>query len=175
MRCRQPFSPFPILARLGGEFDVVVQHAFQELLLFRRKVLLGRQRIAGDGRHHGVECLAGPGARSHRPVAISLGLILGAASLSFGRRRPNCLPGCKGRPQQKRRGDRRRRHHCGPVPLGKAPKSVRRRGRPGENHVVPQVTLDILGEALRRRVAAVAILIEGLHHDPIEIAGKQVR
>ena len=45
----------------------------------------------------------------------------------------------------------------------------------GPGSPLAQVALDVLGEAARRVVAAVAVLLQGLHHDPVEVARQELR
>ena len=47
-------------------------------------------------------------------------------------------------------------------------------GRAGEDRLVAQVPLDVLGQAVGRLVAARPVLLQGLHHDPVEVALDQL-
>ena len=45
----------------------------------------------------------------------------------------------------------------------------------GLDGLVGQVSLDVLSEAAGCLIAAVAVLVEGLHDDPVEVAANELR
>jgi hypothetical protein len=52
---------------------------------------------------------------------------------------------------------------------------IARRGRAGLHRLIIQVALYVGGEAAGRFIAAIAVLLQGLHHDPIELPANQLR
>ena len=65
------------------------------------------------------------------------------------------------------------RHHRALVPPHELPQPVRRRRRTGQHRLVVQVALDVGGEAVGRLVAPGAVLLQRLHHDPVQLAADQ--
>jgi hypothetical protein len=59
------------------------------------------------------------------------------------------------------------------MPARELPKPIPRRWRTGLHWLVVQVSLQVGGEGSGRFVAAIAVLFEGLHHDPVELAADQ--
>jgi len=76
--------------------------------------------------------------------------------------------------QGDRRGDQqdRRRADKRPVPPGPFRRPVRQRRRPGLDRLVVQVTLHVPGEIRGRLVTPRAVLFQGLHHDPVQVAAE---
>jgi hypothetical protein len=70
-------------------------------------------------------------------------------------------------------GDPRARHHSGAIALDELPQAIRAARRAGEHGFVREVTLYVRREVARGRVTARAILLETLHHDPVEIAAQE--
>ena len=54
-------------------------------------------------------------------------------------------------------------------------KSVSRAGRTGQDRLIVEVPLDFQGHTVGGFVAAVAVLVQALHHDPVEIATELAR
>ena len=59
------------------------------------------------------------------------------------------------------------------VPAGQLPQPIAGRGRAGLHRLVRQVALEVAGEAVGRLVAAAAVLLQRLHHDPVQLAAHQ--
>ena len=75
--------------------------------------------------------------------------------------------------QQARERPRRRQRRA--VLAGELPQPVRRRRRAGLDRVVRQVALDVAGEAAGRLVPPRPVLLQRLHHDPVQLAAHQLR
>src|SRR5262245_40382485 len=60
------------------------------------------------------------------------------------------------------------------VPPGELLQAIGRRRWAGDDCFVIQVVLDIRRETVGRLVAAVAVLFEGLHHDPVQLAADEL-
>ncbi len=60
------------------------------------------------------------------------------------------------------------------VPPGELAETVAGRGRTGQDRLVAQVPLDVGRKAVGRFVAPRAVLFQGLHHDPVQIAAEQL-
>ena len=56
------------------------------------------------------------------------------------------------------------------VPAPRFLKSIGRARRTGDDRFVVQVPLEVRGQTVGRLVAARAVLLQALHHDPVEIA-----
>src|SRR5579883_898086 len=54
--------------------------------------------------------------------------------------------------------------------LHELPETVAGRRRPGQHHFTAQVALNVFGEARWCTVTAVAVLLQRLHHDPVEFS-----
>ena len=61
------------------------------------------------------------------------------------------------------------------VPPGELAEAVPRRRRARLHRLVVQVALHVRREAVGRLVAAVAVLLQRLHHDPVQLAAHQLR
>jgi hypothetical protein len=71
-------------------------------------------------------------------------------------------------PEQHQHG----RRHRDAMPAHELAQRVQRRRRPGRQRLVAARPLDVRREVRGRQVAAAAVLLEGLEHDPVEIAAQ---
>ena len=67
-------------------------------------------------------------------------------------------------------GHRTRRRHGDAVPADQLLETVGSTGGTGGHRFVAQMTLDVLSQVVGGFVATGAIFLEGLHHDPVEVA-----
>ena len=105
-----------------------------------------------------------------------LGLgFLGLAGVRLRPRRPHRLPGADGYARHEQQGDRRRRGQPGPVLPRELAQPVARAGRRRQHRLAGQVAVHVRREAVGRLVPAGAVLLEGLHHDPVQLAADQLR
>ena len=74
-----------------------------------------------------------------------------------------------------RQGQGRRGHHRPPVPAGELAGAVPARRRTCLHGLVVQVPQHVRREVVGGLVASVAVLLEGLHHDPVQLAAHQPR
>jgi hypothetical protein len=72
--------------------------------------------------------------------------------------------------QHQCRHHRAARRKSEPVPAPGLLEAAGCAGRPGEHRLVVQVPLQVGGEAVGRVVAALTVLLQTLHHDPVEVA-----
>ena len=89
--------------------------------------------------------------------------------------RPHRQPGAdrrRGDEQERERPGRRQRRA---VLAGELLQLVRRRRRAGFDRVAFEVALDVLGEAVGRLVPPRPVLLQRLHHDPVEVAADELR
>ena len=83
----------------------------------------------------------------------------------------------EGHPDSESRGEEDEGGDAGegdPVAHGQLPQAVERARRPGRHDLPSQVPLHVGGEALGRLVAPRPVLLQGLHHDPVEIAANEL-
>ena len=71
---------------------------------------------------------------------------------------------------QQRHHDRRRRRGHQFVPAKRLLELVGRARRPGKDRLVIQVPLEIGGQPVGRLVTAGAVLLQALHHNPVQVA-----
>ena len=96
-----------------------------------------------------------------------------ACSSRSPRRPPAGRRARRTRPAQQQQPQRRGRGQARPVPPGELPQPVAGRRRAGQHRLVGQVALHVRGEAVGRLVPAAAVLLQGLHHDPVQLAADQ--
>lgn len=123
---------------------------------------LARSRCGG-GRPSGIEAAERAGEQFHLPV-----------------RQPFCGP----RPHQPDRSHRESRHQrherengrrdTSPVTATELTQPVCSTRRTSRDRLAAQVTLDVASQFRRRAIAALSVLLEGLHGDPVEIAAEQL-
>ena len=83
--------------------------------------------------------------------------------------------GADRRSEQQEGGEGSDRDQCRAVLAGELPQLVRRRRRAGLDGVAGEVPLDVAGEAVGGLVPPGAVLVQRLHHDPVELAADQLR
>jgi hypothetical protein len=91
---------------------------------------------------------------------------------AFGSSGLHCLPTAHPHAAgqgEEHRGGAREAHF---VPAHGLLELVKAAGRTGHNGLVTQVAPDVSAQAVGRFVAAVAVLFQTLHHDPIEVSGE---
>ena len=89
--------------------------------------------------------------------------------------RPICVATCEhrgGQPDRQRRGHRRHPNHQSAIPPRKLPHPIPPTRRRRHHSLTRQKPLNILREPRRRRVPPPTILVERLHHDPVEVAAQ---
>ena len=109
-----------------------------------------------------------------RLVALGqvVALILDDTALLF---RPNQAIGRADHAGDQGQQDQQPREHRTLVPPHKLPQPVCRRRRTRLHRFIRKVALYVHREAVGRLVAAVAVLLQRLHHDPIQFASHQLR
>ena len=172
-------SDLPLLAQRLGVLDVAGRQ--QELFAFGvvlrvppqlrfqfLRLLGGESAFAGGlfGLHGAFEAIFGQLCRldmrgyapwSRDPVLVVLERL---ATLWSGSR-------------NQRGGDQRRRCEGRLVPKCELPKPIGCGRGAGDHRLIVQVTLDICGEPVSRFVSPPSILLERLHHDPVQFAANQ--
>ena len=131
----------------------------------------GEDLVLDEVEHRLASRLRAPG-----PPALASPLAFG--SFGLGRvapARPAPAPtSCRRSPPTSASSDQRRRQHRPLVPPRELPQPIPRRRRAGLHRLVVQVALHVRGEAVGRLVAAVAVLLQRLHHDPVQLAAHQL-
>ena len=95
--------------------------------------------------------------------------------LAFGRRGPDRLPDADRRAQQEDAGQHRSGRQHGPIPPGELAEAIRGRWRTGVDRLVVQVALQVHRQPVGRLVPPIAVLLQRLHHDPVELAAHDAR
>ncbi len=155
-------------------------------LVHRRHRPLGPRR-AGGADHvvdQEVDDLAGLGGAAVRLLAGEIGPVplpghldpcgpfglQPALSQLLGAHRPDGLPGAHRRADDQRRRHHGRRRQHRPVPPRGLPQAVRGRRRPGLHRLMIQVAAQVGRQGVGRLVPPVAVLLQALHHDPVQLA-----
>jgi hypothetical protein len=102
-----------------------------------------------------------------RPLAFNLGLALGLS----GQLR---LPGAHDRGGKQGGHDDATRQQRPPISPRELPHSVTDRWRTRLDRLVGEVALDIGGESAGRFVTSIAVLLQGLHNDPVHLAAEEL-
>ncbi len=138
-------------------------------------------RLGGELGAHAlgaaVEHLAGSDGVAARIAGVGLGEDVdqelgdapGGRRLAVGAHHAD--GGADHRGQQSGERDGARAHHQ-PVPADEAASAVDRARRARHHRLARQVAPDVVGELRRRAVAALAVLLDRLEHDPVEIAAQ---
>ena len=126
-------------------------------------------RLGGAARLEEVHQETGHGLRLRQ---LSFGLASGGLGASLCRASHLGLPERSSQPHNQRYEHRHRRRHAPPVPSHKPPGAIRERVGPGLHRATVEVTAHVLDELLRRRVAALRLAAQRLHHDRVEVAAK---
>ena len=95
--------------------------------------------------------------------------------VGFGLFRPYHVPRLAGRGQKRRGHHRDRRGHRRPVPPVELLEPISRAGGHGLHRFAGQIALHVGREAVGRVVATRAVLLQRLHHDPVEFAAQAVQ
>ena len=90
-------------------------------------------------------------------------------------RRADRLPGADDRPHDQGSEHQCRREERHAIPPRKLAEAIRGRGGTGLYRLIVQIPRHVRGKCVGRFVAAVAILLQRLHHDPVKFASHQVR
>ena len=105
---------------------------------------------------------------------VGLGLALREPGLFFGQCRPHRLPEARRRAGQQGQQHEQPRQHWPFVPPREFDEAVRRRRRARLNRFVRQVARHVPGQVVGRLVASAAILLQALHHDPVQLTAEQL-
>ena len=106
-------------------------------------------------------------------TALLLRLVQGGGHPLFGPRRPDGLPGADGGARHERHGDNScgRQRHAVPSSVLREPIPGRRRA--GLDRLVGQVAHQVSRKPVGRLVSPGAVLLQALHHDPVELAAQR--
>jgi len=96
----------------------------------------------------------------------------GGSRLPLGPTRPDRQERREQRGDGDQQEEPRRRHDRRPVLAVELPQTVRERRRAGLDGLVLQETIDVPRQAVGRLVAAGPVLLQRLHHDPVELAAE---
>src|SRR5262249_37913779 len=68
----------------------------------------------------------------------------------------------------------RRHRKCRLVPPGELAAAIPRRRRAGQHRVILQIAVHVRRQGAGGLVAAVAVLLQALHHDPVQLPAEQL-
>ena len=131
----------------------------------------GHGRLGPPGRRQGL----GPLLLALQPVHLGQDRLDLPGHLRLPRRPVAHRPADAAAEQHQEEQHQRRHRQAALVPPGELPQPVPRRRRARLHRLVGQVALHVQREAVGRLVAAVAVLLQRLHHDPVQLAADQLR
>ena len=150
---------FRVIGKLGvNRLGEIIQH-----LTHRVVGALGGLRIGGAQHllQEGCHPIGGGG--------LAIGALLFAHRLLLGPRRPDHLPTADQHAGQENHDDGRRRPKADFVPPNRLLKLIQPARWPGHHRLQVQVTLQVRRQTVGRLVAPRPVLLQRLHHNPVQI------